>query len=78
MPTDSLGTRMKENYEHRYRYLLPRRTHSIIRIDGKTFHTYTRGLNRPYDQQLMDDMTATTVFLCQEIQGCRVGVHPVR
>lgn len=70
---DSLGDRMKEHYEYRAQTKLPRRTHTVIRIDGKAFHTYTRGLDRPYDQQLMDDMTATAVFLCQEIQGCRLA-----
>ena len=38
----SLGTRMKENYENRTRYKLNRRTPTIIRLDGKAFHTYTR------------------------------------
>jgi len=66
---DALGDRMKEQYENRTRYLLPRRTYSVIRLDGKAFHTYTRGLQRPYDQQLMDDMAATARFLCETIQG---------
>lgn len=68
---DALGDRMKERYENRARYLLPRRTNTILRLDGKAFHTYTRGLDRPYDQQLMDDMADTAEFLCQEIAGAR-------
>lgn len=32
---DELGTRMKEQYENRTRYFLPRRTYTIIRLDGK-------------------------------------------
>lgn len=70
---DSLGSRMKEQYEQRARPMLPRRTWTVIRLDGKAFHSYTRGLNRPYDQQLMDDMTATTEYLCREVAGCRLG-----
>jgi len=46
---DSIGDRMKEFYENRTRILLPRRTYTIIRIDGKAFHTYTKGLERPFD-----------------------------
>lgn len=70
---DPLGDRMKRQYESRTQTLLPRRTHTIIRLDGKAFHTYTRGLDRPYDKQLMDDMAETTRYLCQEIQSCQVG-----
>ena len=45
---DNLLKRMKEQYEFRTRYFLPRRTYSIIRLDGKAFHSYTRKLKRPF------------------------------
>lgn len=70
---DALGSRMKEQYEQRARPMLPRRTFTVVRLDGKAFHSYTRGLDRPYDQQLMDDMTATCEYLCREVAGCRIG-----
>ena len=70
---DSLGDRMKGNYEDRYRISLPRRSNIMIRIDGKAFHSYTRGLERPFDQGLSDDMDATTKFLCENIQGAKMG-----
>jgi tRNA(His) 5'-end guanylyltransferase len=70
---DQLGDRMKDFYEDRTRYKLARRTNTIIRIDGKAFHTYTRGLNRPFDQGLMEDMNKTTEYLCQNIQGAKFG-----
>jgi len=44
---DSLGDRMKNNYENITRTFLPRRTHTIIRLDGKAFHTFTRGMEKP-------------------------------
>jgi tRNA(His) 5'-end guanylyltransferase len=44
---DSLGDRMKADYENRMRFLLPRRTYTIIRVDGRNFHRYTRGCARP-------------------------------
>lgn len=70
MPTtDDLGDRMKAQYEDRTRYMLPRRTYTIIRLDGKAFHTYTRGLERPFDRRFMADMCMTAEFLCEEIQG---------
>jgi len=68
---DELGDRMKKNYENRTRILLPRRTYTIIRIDGKAFHTYTRGCARPFDAGLMADMDETACYLCKNIQGAK-------
>lgn len=68
---DQLGDRMKVFYEDRTRYTLMRRAYTIIRIDGKAFHTYTRDLKRPFDDQLMDDMDATAAYICQNIQGAK-------
>ena len=62
---------MKERYEDRAQTYLPRRSWSVIRLDGRAFHTYTRGCNRPYDQKLMQDMDDLAIFLCKEIQGAR-------
>lgn len=70
---DSLGDRMKGNYEDRTRIKLPRRTYTIIRIDGKTFHSYTRGLGRPFDDDFMSDMVETARFLLENIQGTKAG-----
>lgn len=68
---DSLGDRMKGNYEDRYRFSLQRRTYTIIRIDGKAFHTYTRGLKRPFDEKLIADMDETARFICKSVQGAK-------
>ncbi len=68
---DTLGDRMKEFYEDRTRYLLPRRTFTVIRVDGKAFHTYTRGLQRPFDEPFMQDMDETAKFLCANMQGAK-------
>lgn len=68
---DSLGDRMKEFYENRTRIFLPRRTYTIIRIDGKAFHSYTRGLERPFDYGFIEDMDKTACYLCKNIQGAK-------
>lgn len=68
---DSLGSRMKEFYENRSKTQLLRRSYSIIRIDGKAFHTYTRGLKQPFDLGLIEDMGLTTMELCTKIQGAK-------
>lgn len=65
--------RMKENYEGRSKTFLTRRTPVIIRLDGKAFHTYTKGLKKPFDEGLIEDMEATTKFLCENIQGVKLG-----
>ena len=70
---DSLGDRMKNNYENRSKTALTRRMPVIIRIDGKAFHSFTRGFNRPYDKILHEAMNQTTKKLCENIQGCKLG-----
>lgn len=68
---NALGNRMKEFYEVRTQTKLPRRTYAIIRIDDKAFHTYTRGLDKPFDDGLMHDMNKTAIYLCNNIQGAK-------
>jgi len=70
---DPIGDRMKSYYEDRTRYKLTRRTNTIIRVDGKAFSNYTKGLKRPFDAGLMEDMNKTTEYLCQNIQGAKFG-----
>jgi tRNA(His) guanylyltransferase len=68
MSEDSLGDRMK-SYEDVSRLHLPRRLPVIIRLDGKAFHTYTRGLPRPYCQSLMTAMDEVARTLCNQVQN---------
>lgn len=66
--TTALGDRMKR-HEAAYRTLLPRRTFSICRVDGRSFHSYLRGAAKPFDDQFMADMDAVAEALCNEIAG---------
>lgn len=68
----TLGDRMKE-YEMQSRTRLLRRTPVIIRLDGKAFHTLTRGLDKPFDRDFMEIMQKTMLSLCEQIQGCVLG-----
>ena len=70
---DSLGDRMKENYENRAKTYLVRRMPVISRLDGKAFHTFTKGFKRPYDEVFHNTMNATLKYLCENIQGCKLG-----
>ena len=66
---DSLGDRIKTQYEDRTRFLLPRRTYTMIRVDGKAFHSFTKNFPRPFDKNLMNVMDNTAIAMCEEIQG---------
>lgn len=68
----SLGDRMK-TYEAVSKNYLMRRTPVIIRLDGKAFHTFTRGLDKPFDKVFVNIMQKTMLALCNEIQGCVLG-----
>ncbi len=70
---DALGTRMKTFYEQVPKYRLMRRTPVAIRIDGKAFHTFTRGFQKPFDEVLGNSMVRTMEYLCKNIQGCIFG-----
>lgn len=69
---DNLGDRMK-TYENVTRTYLTRRTPVIIRIDGKAFHTFTRGFVKPFDEILVKSMQETMKYLCENIEGCVLG-----
>ena len=71
--SDALGTRMKEFYEAIPKNKLMRRTPVAIRIDGKAFHTFTKGFKKPFDALLMESMQETMKYLCENIQGCVFG-----
>lgn len=73
MVADALGDRMKEYYENRSKSYLTRRTPVIIRIDGCHFHSFCRGLRKPYDPTFIKAMQLTTKDLCENIQGCKIG-----
>lgn len=70
---DELGKRMKTFYEQVPKYRLVRRTPVMIRIDGKAFHTFTRGFERPFDEVFNNAMNKTMEYLCENIQGCIFG-----
>lgn len=69
---DELGKRMK-TYEAVSQTKLTRRTPVAIRIDGKAFHTFTRGMRKPFDEILIKSMQDTMQYLCKNIQGCVLG-----
>lgn len=72
---DELGKRMKEYYEQIPKAKLMRRCPVIVRIDGKAFHSVTRGFKKPFDEILIKSMQDTMKYLCENVQGCVLGYH---
>lgn len=68
MKNDPMGDRMKR-YEAATKLLLPRRTYTILRLDGRAFHTVTKGLNRPFDEGFHHAMVTMAINLCAEVSG---------
>jgi len=62
---------MKEKYEAPFRSIVPQRTYLIVRVDGRSFHTYTRSSEKPYDRQIAGAMDAGAQAVCSEMMGCR-------
>ncbi|MBC5744690.1 hypothetical protein FMM74_014160 [Lachnospiraceae bacterium MD308] len=73
MKRDDLGNRMKTFYEEISKIRLMRRCPVICRLDGKAFHTFTRGFKRPFDDVLIKTMQETAKYLCENIQGCQLA-----
>lgn len=65
---DDFGDRMKR-YEQATKLVLPPRTFTIVRVDGRTFHTYLRHAHKPFDQSVIVAMDSAAVALCKEISG---------
>ena len=70
---DDLGIRMKTFYESAPKIHLMHRCPVAIRIDGRAFHTFTKGFQKPFDEILMKSMQETMQYLCENIQGCVFG-----
>lgn len=68
----SLKHRMNE-YKKVSDIRLIRRTPVIVHVDGKAFHTFTKGFIKPFDRNLWKAMTTTTAYLCENIQNCVLG-----
>ena len=72
MKFDNLGDRMKD-YEYVSRNYLTKRIPVIIRLDGKAFHGFTKGMKRPFDEILIQTMQETAKYLCENIMCCKIA-----
>ena len=64
--SDPFGDKIKELEMTYAGALLDENSPFCVRIDGKSFHTYTQGLKRPYDERLSNAMIDTMNFLLEK------------
>ena len=70
MPTyTDLDIRMKQ-YEKITDQKLINRLPVIIRLDGRSFHSFTKGFKKPFDNILIYSMQETALYLCKNVQNC--------
>lgn len=69
----TIGDRMKVYYEKPWSVSLPMRMPTIIRLDGKAFHTFTRGLEKPFDLKFIRSMSDLALYLCDNIQTAQLA-----
>lgn len=75
---DDLGKRMKEFYEQIFKTKLLRRMPVAIRMDGRSFHTYTKGFQRPFDEVFIKSMQETIKYLLptdQKRESCCIKIN---
>ena len=60
----ALGDRMKD-YEMRSQSYLPRRTYTIVRVDGKGFSKFTKNMKKPFDDTFKDAMVETAIAMAK-------------
>jgi len=71
---NSIGERMKRNYESPSRFQLTRRTPVIVRIDGRAFHTFTsKHFPGTFSQKFHDAMVLAAIRTASEMQGFKLG-----
>lgn len=70
---DSLGDRIKNNYERRAKHYLTRRTPVVIRVDGRAFHTLTKAFHKPFDSRFIEAMILASTHVFSEVQGCKIA-----
>ncbi len=68
----ALGDRIKR-YEAVTHYTATGRTPLMIRVDGRAFHTFTRGMDRPFDLHFIAAMAGAATALAAQMQGFKAA-----
>lgn len=67
-----IGNRIKR-YEKAYDFVLTPRSCLFIRVDGRAFHTFTKGCEKPFDQRLICAMVGAAVETAKEMSGFKLA-----
>lgn len=62
----NLGDYIKQLESQTTKQFMIPRIPIVIRLDGKSFHTFTKGLKRPYDERLSQLMVDTTKYVMKQ------------
>lgn len=62
---------MKTYYEKVWNIQMPHRMPVIVRVDGKTFHSFTKKMERPFDETFVKRMSELAQYLCENIHTAR-------
>jgi tRNA(His) guanylyltransferase len=69
---DSLGDRIKR-YEAVSSHTLTPNSPVLIRVDGRAFHTWTKGLDKPFDIAFINAMVNAAIDTAREMQGFKLA-----
>jgi tRNA(His) guanylyltransferase len=69
---DNLGNRIKA-YEAVTQHRLLPNTPLFVRVDGKAFHTWTKGCDKPFDQAVMNTMVLAARDTAADMQGFKLA-----
>jgi len=69
---DSLGDRIK-SYENVYRKHLIKRMPVMVRVDGKSFHTFTKDFEKPFDRNIISAMSLAAKRVASDMQGFKAA-----
>lgn len=70
---DTLGDRIKKYEAISEHYFTPK-IPILVRVDGKAFHTWTKGCDKPFDNYLISTMFTAAKLVAMDMMNCR-GVY---
>lgn len=69
---DALGDQMKQ-YEDATRAYLDSTGYIVVRLDGRAFHTFTRGMEKPHCTELQRALDLSAMALAKEMMGTKLA-----
>ena len=71
---DVVGDKYKA-LEKVYRNKFESNKYLIIRLDGKAFHSFTKGMKKPFDERLYEILKETLKYWCENVDGVKIGYY---